>query len=91
MTGSGLAQLIIPIAGTLFLTAWLAVVFYAGRRPWHAGGSPAPAHESPGPAALTARARGHVIRMPAPPEAQEDLLAASRDRENLRARFEVKR
>ena len=32
MTGSGLAPLIIPIAGTLFLTAWLTLVFYAGRR-----------------------------------------------------------
>ena len=33
MTGPSLAPLIIPIAGTLFLTAWLALVFYAGRLP----------------------------------------------------------
>jgi hypothetical protein len=31
MTGSGLTQLIIPVAGTLFLAGWLAVVFYADR------------------------------------------------------------
>ena len=37
MTGPSLAPLIIPIAGTLFLTAWLTLVFYAGRRP---GGPP---------------------------------------------------
>jgi hypothetical protein len=30
MTGPSLAPLIIPIAGTLCLTAWLALVFYAG-------------------------------------------------------------
>lgn len=52
MTGSSLAPLIIPIAGTLFLTAWLALVFYAGRRPRGAAGNPA--HGSPGPAALSA-------------------------------------
>jgi hypothetical protein len=33
MTGPSLAPLIIPIAGTLFLTAWLTLVFYAGRCP----------------------------------------------------------
>jgi hypothetical protein len=54
MTGPSLAPLIIPIAGTLFLTAWLALVFYAGRRPQGAAGNPAPAHESPGLAALAA-------------------------------------
>jgi hypothetical protein len=47
MTGSGLAQLIIPIAGTLFLTAGLALVFYADCRPWRVGGTPAPGHEIP--------------------------------------------
>ena len=31
MTGSTLAAILIPPAGTLFLVAWLAVVFYAGR------------------------------------------------------------
>ncbi len=54
MTGSGLAQLIIPLAVTLGLSAWLALVFYAGRRPWRADGNPAPGQESPGPAALAA-------------------------------------
>ena len=29
MTGPSLAPLIIPIAGTLCLTAWLTLVFYA--------------------------------------------------------------
>lgn len=55
MTGSSLAPLIIPIAATLGLTAWLALVFYAARRPWGVAGNPAPGHESPGlPAALAA-------------------------------------
>ena len=54
MTGPSLAPLIIPIAGTLFLTAWLSLVFYAGRRPRGAAGNPAPGHGSPGPAALAA-------------------------------------
>jgi hypothetical protein len=31
MTGSTLAVILIPPAGTIFLAAWLAVVFYAGR------------------------------------------------------------
>ena len=31
MTGSTLAAILIPPAGTIFLVAWLAVVFYAGR------------------------------------------------------------
>jgi hypothetical protein len=76
MTGSGLAQLIIPIAGTLFLTAGLALVFYADSRPRRADGTPAPGHEIPGPAALAA---------------QEDLLAGSMERENLRVIFEGER
>jgi hypothetical protein len=54
MTAPGLAPLIIPIAGTLFLTAWLTLLFYAGRRPLGAADHPAPGHESPGPAALAA-------------------------------------
>jgi len=54
MTGPSLAPLIIPIAGTLFLTAWLTLVFYAGRLPRAAAGNPAPGHGSPGPAALAA-------------------------------------
>ena len=54
MTGPSLAPLIIPIAGTLFLTAWLTLVFYVGHRPRGAARRPAPGHESPGPAALAA-------------------------------------
>jgi uncharacterized membrane protein YgdD (TMEM256/DUF423 family) len=38
MTGSGLSLLIIPIAGTLFLAAWLVLVFCADRRPRRADG-----------------------------------------------------
>ena len=38
MTGSSLAPLIIPIAGTLGLTAWLTLVFYAARRARGAAG-----------------------------------------------------
>jgi hypothetical protein len=54
MTGPSLAPLIIPIAGTFFLTVWLTLVFYAGRLPRRGAGNPAPGHESPGPAALVA-------------------------------------
>jgi hypothetical protein len=50
MTGPSLAPLIIPIAGTLFLTAWLTLVFFAGRLPRRAAGHPAPGPEGPGPA-----------------------------------------
>ncbi len=54
MTGSGLAAIVIPIAGTIFLAVWLALVFYAGR-PRRVGGNPAPAHERPGLDALADR------------------------------------
>ncbi|MGD0608367.1 MAG: hypothetical protein ABSA53_32875 [Streptosporangiaceae bacterium] len=54
MTGPSLAPLIIPIAGTLFLSVWLALVFYAGRLPRGAAGHPAPGHRIPAPAALAA-------------------------------------
>ncbi len=54
MTGPSLAPLIIPIAGTLFLAVWLALVFYAGRLPRGTAGNTAPGHEGPGPAALAA-------------------------------------
>ncbi len=57
MTGPSFAPLIIPITGTLFLTVWLALVFYAGRRPRETAGNPAPGHEGPGPAALAASRR----------------------------------
>jgi hypothetical protein len=42
MTGSGLAAILIPIAGTIFLATWLALVFYVGGHPRRAGGNPAP-------------------------------------------------
>jgi hypothetical protein len=42
MTAPSLAQLlIIPIAGTLSLTAWLALVFHADCSSWRFGGNPA--------------------------------------------------
>ena len=54
MTGSGLAAILIPIAGTILLAAWLALVFYAGGHPRRAG-NPAAGRQSPGPAALADR------------------------------------
>lgn len=51
MTGSTLAVILIPPAGTIFLVAWLAVVFYAGRdHAPRAGRNPAPDRQSPGTA-----------------------------------------
>ena len=47
MTGSSLAPLIIPIAGTLGLTAWLTLVFYAARRPWGGAAIRRPAAKVP--------------------------------------------
>jgi hypothetical protein len=56
MTGSTLAAILIPPAGTIFLVAWLAVVFYAGRdHPPRAGRNPAPGRQSPGTAAPASR------------------------------------
>jgi len=56
MTGSTLAAILIPPAGTIFLVAWLAVVFYAGRdHPPRAGRNPAPGRQSPGTAARASR------------------------------------
>ena len=52
MTGSTLAAILIPPAGTIFLVAWLALVFYAGRdHSPRAGRDPAPGRQSPGTAA----------------------------------------
>ena len=90
MTGSSPALLIIPIAGTLFLTAWLTLVFYAGRRPREAAGNPAPGHESPGPAALAAP------RLPGARPADTPGPAATRQSRpqrsgDLRVIFEVER
>ena len=52
MSGSSLAPIIIPIAGTIFLAAWLILVLYADRstRP---SGNPAPSRTRPDPAAVT--------------------------------------
>jgi hypothetical protein len=90
MTGSSLAPLIIPIAGTLFLTAWLALVFYADRRPRRAAGNPAPGHGSPGPADLAAR------RLPGAPPADAPGPATTRHSRpqrvgDVRVIFEVER
>jgi hypothetical protein len=76
MTGSGLAQLIIPITGTLFLTAWLALAFYLTHRPERPDGNPAP---------------GHVIQVPAPAGSQEGLHAGPVERADLRTIAGVKR
>jgi hypothetical protein len=54
MTGSGLAVIAIPIAGTIFLGVWLGLVFYAGG-PRRVGGNLVPGHEKPGLAALADR------------------------------------
>jgi len=86
MTGSSLAPLIIPIAGTLFLTAWLALVFYAGRRPRGAAGHPAPGHGSPVPAARLPRAR--PADTPGPANTRHRTPRQSGD---LRVIFEVER
>jgi len=90
MTGSSFAPLIIPIAGTLFLTTWLALVFYAGRRPRGAAGHPAPGHESPGPAALAARRLPGAppADAPGPANARHGMPRQSGD---LRVIFEVER
>ena len=59
MTGPSLAPLIIPIVGTFFLTAWLSLVFYAGRRPRRAAGNPS-AGRAGRPSAMTvSRLPGH--------------------------------
>jgi hypothetical protein len=48
MTGSTLAAILIPPAGTIFLLAWLAVVFYAGRdHPRRPGPTRRPAARTP--------------------------------------------
>lgn len=42
MTGSTLAHIIIPIAVTVVLAAWIAVLFYVDRHPYWASQKPAP-------------------------------------------------
>jgi hypothetical protein len=52
MTGFGLATVLIPLAGTISLAAWLTLVFHAGGdHPQRAGSNPAPGQQSPGMAA----------------------------------------
>jgi len=61
MTGSTLAVILIPFAGTISLVAWLALVFCVGRdHPPRAGRSPAPGRQNPGTAALAARRQADV-------------------------------
>jgi hypothetical protein len=56
MTGSTLAAILIPSAGTIFLVTWLALVFYAGRdHPPRADRDPATGRQSPGTAAPASR------------------------------------
>jgi hypothetical protein len=90
MTGPSLAPLIIPITGTLFLSVWLALVFYAGRLPRGAAGHPAPGHESPGPAALAApRLPGaHPADVASPASTRH---SSPQRTEDVRVVFEVER
>ena len=90
MTGPSFAPLIIPIAGTLFLTVWLSLVFYAGRRPRRAAGHPAPGHEGPGPAALPAPRlpAAHPADMAGPANTRHSRPQRRRD---VRVIFEVER
>ena len=61
MTGSTLAAILIPPAGTIFLVAWLALVFYAGRDHLpRADRDPVPGRQSPGTAALASRRQADV-------------------------------
>ena len=54
MSGSSLAPIIIiPIAGAIFLAAWLILVFYADRSTRRPSGNPAPSRTRPDPAAVT--------------------------------------
>src|SRR5215468_1303111 len=55
MSGSTLAAILIPPAGTICLVVWLAVVFYTGR-------DPAPGRQSPGTAARTSRRQADARR-----------------------------
>jgi hypothetical protein len=61
MTGSSLAPLIIPIAGTLFLAAWLILVFFAGRLSRETAGHPASGHEGPSPSGPQRRGDVRVV------------------------------
>ena len=56
ITGSTLAVILIPLAGSISLVAWLALVFYADRDHLHGPDvTRRPAAKTPGTAALAAR------------------------------------
>jgi hypothetical protein len=55
MTGSSLAPIIIPIAGTISLAVWLIMVLSADGRPHKTVDGPERTSESPSPAALDER------------------------------------
>ena len=86
MTGSTLAAILIPPAGTIFLVAWLAVVFYAGRdHPPRPAATRRPAARAParprrlqadarppdrGSVAVTAARSGNAAGWPVPDQAR---------------------
>ena len=75
MTGSTLAAILIPPAGTIFLVAWLALVFYAGRdHPPRAGRNPVPGRQSPGTAAPASRRQADTR----PPDRGSSAVTADR-------------
>jgi hypothetical protein len=55
MTGSSLAPIIIPIAGTISLAVWLIMVLSADRHRHTTAGSPGHTGDSPSPATLDDR------------------------------------
>jgi len=83
MTGSTLAAILIPPAGTIFLVAWLALVFYAGRdHPPRADRDPAPGRQSPGTAASASGRRADAR----PPDRGRVAVTAARSGNVHRAR-----
>ena len=91
MTGPSLAPLIIPIAGTLFLTVWLTLVFYAGRLPRRAAGQSGarPRRSGPGRVGCLAPARRPRRRMW--PVRQTPGIPAPQRSGDVRVVFEVER
>jgi hypothetical protein len=83
VNGSGLAPLIIPIAGTLSLSAWLALVFHAGRRAQRPHGHLAPGRDNPG--------RARLGQVPVAARPQGDPVADFAEAADLRVIFEVER
>lgn len=62
MTGSSLILIIVPVAGTISLAAWLILVFWADSHPRRTPGHPAPTLTSAGPLGLTDRRRPGELR-----------------------------